>query len=131
MKKKNLTDAKAASIFYTLYIKLAQNTKLFRRFVLKKFISVINSFNGRKSLFMGSSPNFLACHFHIMCRVWSGIYMQNLLLAHSGGVILNKIISDFDTFQCKTECSPPKIASFKHLIWKTDSTIIEYSSQGT
>ena len=35
---------------FVLYIKLAQNTKQFRRLVLENFVNVINSFFGRKGI---------------------------------------------------------------------------------
>ena len=46
---------------YVLYIKLAQNTKQFRRLVLESFITVINFIIRWKRHFMGLGPGFLGC----------------------------------------------------------------------
>ena len=49
--KKCIKLAKSIFNLYVLYIKLAQNTKQFRRLVLENFITVINFLYGRKGIF--------------------------------------------------------------------------------
>ena len=46
--KKCIDLANSTFNFYVLYIKLAQNTKQFRRLVHENFITVINFLFGRK-----------------------------------------------------------------------------------
>ena len=59
--KKCLNIANSSLNLYLLYIKLAQNTKQFRRLVLEKFITVFNFLFGGKRHFMGLGPGFLGC----------------------------------------------------------------------
>ena len=49
--KKCINLANSTFILFVLYIKLAQNTKQFRRLVLENFITVINFLFGRKGYF--------------------------------------------------------------------------------
>ena len=53
--KKCINLANSTFNLYVLYIKLAQNTKQFRRLVLENFVTVINFLFGRKS-FYGFRP---------------------------------------------------------------------------
>ena len=48
--KKCINLANSTFNFYLLYIKLAQNTKQFRRLVQDNFITVINFLFGRKGI---------------------------------------------------------------------------------
>ena len=48
--KKCINLANSTFNLYVLYIKLAQNTKQFRRLVLENFITVINFLFGRKGI---------------------------------------------------------------------------------
>ena len=59
--KKCINLAISTFNLYVLYIKLAQNTKQFRRLVLENFITIIHFLFGRKGTFMGLSPGFLGC----------------------------------------------------------------------
>ena len=59
--KKCINLANSTLNLYVLYIKLAQNTKQFRRFVPENFITSFNFLFGRKRHFMGLGPEFLGC----------------------------------------------------------------------
>ena len=59
--KKCVNLANTTFNLYELYIKLAQNTKQFRRLVLENFINVIHFLFDRKRHFMGLGPRFLGC----------------------------------------------------------------------
>ena len=48
--KKSIKIANSIFNLYVLYIKLAQNTKQFRRLVLENFITVFNFLFGRKGI---------------------------------------------------------------------------------
>ena len=48
-----------------------------------------------------------------------------------GGMIFQKMFSDFYISSCKTDCSTQNFTSLKHLISKTDFTAIKYSGQGS
>ena len=48
-----------------------------------------------------------------------------------GGMIFQKMFSDFYISLCKTDCSTQNFTSLKHLISKTDFTAIKYSGQGS
>ena len=48
--KKCINLANSTFNLYVLYIKLAQNTKQYRRLVLENFITVINFLFGRKGI---------------------------------------------------------------------------------
>ena len=48
--KKSINLANSTINLYVLYIKLAQNTKQFRRLVLENFITVIHFLFGRKGI---------------------------------------------------------------------------------
>ena len=48
--KKGINLANSTFNLYVLYIKLAQNTKQFRRLVLENFITVINFLFGSKCI---------------------------------------------------------------------------------
>ena len=50
MKKKCINLANSTFNLYALYIKLAQNTKQFRRLVLEYFITVIHFLFGSKGI---------------------------------------------------------------------------------
>ena len=53
---------------YVLYIKLAQNTKQFRRLALENFITVINFLFGRKGILWAKALGFWAAvHFSPPC----------------------------------------------------------------
>ena len=65
---------------YVLYIKLAQNTKQFRRLVLENVITAIHFLFGRKGILWAwalgfwaaehlSPPLVPASHFHTMCKI--------------------------------------------------------------
>ena len=61
----------------------------------KNLISVTNSFNSKQCILRAkaltckdaehNSSLMPACHFHIICIIWPGIYREKLLLAHRGG----------------------------------------------
>ena len=59
--KKCINLANSTFNLYLLYIKLAQNTKQFRRLVLENFIAVFNFLFGKQKHFMGLGPGFLGC----------------------------------------------------------------------
>ena len=56
--KKCINLANSTLNLYVLYIKLAQNTKQFRKLVLEYFISVINFLFGRKSILWAYALGF-------------------------------------------------------------------------
>ena len=56
--KKCINLANSTFNLYVLYIKLAQNTKQFRRLVLKNFITVINFLFGRKGILWAKAQGF-------------------------------------------------------------------------
>ena len=81
---------------YVLYIKLAKNTKQFRRLVLANVITVIHFLFGREGILWALALRFWAAeHLHpplcqkatsIQCVKYSNTYM----LAHVGGMIFLK-----------------------------------------
>ena len=76
--KKCINLANSTFSLDVLYIKLAQNTKQFRRLVLESFITVINFLFGRKAFYglrpwvfgLPNIPLVPASHFHTMCKIW-------------------------------------------------------------
>ena len=79
--KKCINLANTTFNLYVLYIKLAQNTKQFRRLVLENFITVIHFLIGRKGILWAKAWGFgtaehrppplaPASHFHTMCKIW-------------------------------------------------------------
>ena len=58
--KKCINLANSTFNLYLLYIKLAQNTKQFRRLVLENFITVFNFLFGRKGILWANALGFWA-----------------------------------------------------------------------
>ena len=66
--KKCINPANSTFNLYLLYIKLAQNTKQFRRSVLENFITVFNFLFGRKGILWAKALGFWAAeHFFPSC----------------------------------------------------------------
>ena len=59
--KKCIKLANSTFNLYLLYIKLAQNTKQFRRLVLENFVTVFNFLFGRKDILWAKALGFLGC----------------------------------------------------------------------
>ena len=97
--KKCINLANSTFNLKVLYIKLAQNTKQFRRLVLENSITVINILFVSKGILWPwvfwqqniVPPLVPASHCYTMCKIWLHIYMQKLLLAHRGNDILKNV----------------------------------------
>ena len=81
---------------YVLYIKLAQNTKQFRRLVLENFITVINYLFGRKGILWAWALGFGAAEHltppppcqqatSIQCVKYGNTYTGKSFCWHTGG----------------------------------------------
>ena len=81
--KKCINLANSTFNLHVLYIKLAQNSKQFRRLVLDNFITVIHFLFGRKGILWAKALGFWAAehippppplvpasHFLTMCKLW-------------------------------------------------------------